>query len=339
MRYVFVGAGAVGSAIGGLLIRAGHECVLAARGSHAEALQVAGLRVRCPDTTFTATPAVATSPADVRLTVHDVLVLTTKTPQAPAALDQWAAVPVHDDRGTVVGPAGEHLPVLTALNGVAGEELALRRFARVYGVCVWFPAVMVQPGEVLVRGAAPCGIFHLGRYATSDDRAADAVLLDRIRHDWAGADLEVVLPASVMSWKYRKLLANLGNVIQALLGESSGAGDIARAVQAEGGDVLRAAGIAVIGEEEAQAAWSRYTAGSVPGEPEQLGGSSWQSLVRGTGSIETAYLNGEITLIARRLGRAAPLNTTLTALAEHASAQGDAPGDLSSEELRAELGL
>jgi hypothetical protein len=57
----------------------------------------------------------------------------------------------------------------------------------------------------------------------------------------------------------------------------------------------------------------------VPGEPAQLGGSSWQSLVRGTGTIETDFLNGEITLIARRLGRPAPINTRLTALARRAA--------------------
>lgn len=339
MRYVFIGAGAVGSALGGLLTRAGQDSVLVARGRHADALTTTGLHLRCPDSDVTINPVVATGPGDVRLTTQDVLVLTTKTPQAHEALAQWVGAPVHDNDGRVLGSAGEQLPLLTALNGVAGEDIALRFFERVFGVCVWFPAVMIEPGEVVVRGAPLRGIFHTARYAASPDPAQDNALLDQVRRDWASAALDVIIPASVMPWKYRKLLANLGNAVQALLGDASAAGDIAGAVEAEGREVLDAAGIEVTGEQEAAATWSRYSARPVPGSPEQLGGSSWQSMVRGTGSVETAYLNGEIALIARRLGRAAPLNSTLTQLAARAADHRTAPGDISAHQLRAQLGL
>lgn len=79
---------------------------------------------------------------------------------AVAAVEQWADVPVHDRFGRVVGQAGDWLPILAALNGVAGEDIALRYFDRVFAVCVWFPTVMIEPGEVIVRTAAPRGVFH-----------------------------------------------------------------------------------------------------------------------------------------------------------------------------------
>jgi 2-dehydropantoate 2-reductase len=61
----------------------------------------------------------------VRLTDRDVLVFTTKTQQLDAALQEWVDQPVHGPDG-VVGTAGDRLPAMTGLNGVAAEEKALR---------------------------------------------------------------------------------------------------------------------------------------------------------------------------------------------------------------------
>jgi len=111
-----------------------------------------------------------------------------------------------------------------------------------------------------------------------------------------------------------QLLANIGNVLQALLGGITGPEDLQEAVEAEARAIVGAAAVPIVGEEEARVGWQpeELSFRPVPGEQAELGGSSWQSLVRGTGTIETDFLNGEITLIARRLGRAAPINTRLT---------------------------
>ena len=168
-RYVFVGAGAVGSALGGLLAQRGSDVLLVARGDHGRAMIDNGLTVRCPDTTFTLPVPVVTAPEQARLRVDDVLVLTTKTQQAEAAVNEWADVPVHGRDGTVAGRAADLLPIFTASNGVTSEEIALRYFQRVFAVCVWFPAVMIEPGEVIVRGAPLRGVFHIGRYGVPSD--------------------------------------------------------------------------------------------------------------------------------------------------------------------------
>ena len=44
---------------------------------------------------------------------------------------------------------------------------------------------------------------------------------------------------------------------------------------------------------------------------EWQGGSSWQSLARGAGSIEAEYLNGEIVLLGGLYGVATPVNELL----------------------------
>lgn len=240
-----------------------------------------------------------------------------------------------------VGRAAELLPILTALNGVAAEDIALRYFERVFGVCVWFPAVQIEPGEVIVRGAGPVrGIFHVGRYGVSPDPAGDEELLDRIGKDWDSAGCRIARPDRVMPWKYRKLISNLGNALQALLGDGARAADLRDAVDTEAREVLAAAGIEVTSDEDERAARSEgFQVKPVPGEPAQLGGSSWQSLIRGTGTIESDYLNGEIALIARRIGRPAPINSRLAALARRAAREGRRPGEMTADALRTELGL
>jgi 2-dehydropantoate 2-reductase len=49
MRYIVVGAGAVGGTVGGRLFQGGHDMVLVARGAHYDALRHDGLRPVTPD--------------------------------------------------------------------------------------------------------------------------------------------------------------------------------------------------------------------------------------------------------------------------------------------------
>ena len=66
---------------------------------------------------------------------------------------------------------------------------------------------------------------------------------------------------------------------------------------------------------------------------EWSGGSSWQSLARGTGSIEAEFLNGEIVLLGALHGVATPVNALLQRLALQAADEGAAPGTWGMEEL------
>lgn len=334
MRYVIIGAGAIGAGIGGLLAEAGSDVLLVARGDHLAAMRERGLTIRTPDTTFTCRPAVAATPAEAGLRTDDVLVLATKTHQAADALATWADAPVHEN-GAVVGTAGERLPLLTALNGVASEEIALRWFARVYGVCVWMPAMLAGPGEVIVRCAPVRAILHVARYPASLADDGDEGLLRLVAEDWGRAGIEVPTPDDVMPWKYRKLLGNLGNAVQALLGDGGEGEDVTEAARAEAREVYEAAGIALNSEESERESRGRLVAGPVAGAPEQMGGSTWQSLQRSSGSAETDYLNGEIVTIAHRVGRRAPVNAALARMMRAAAAQRSKPGAVTPDALRA----
>ena len=331
-RYVVIGAGAIGGGIGAGLQRAGVDSVLVARGEQLAALRRDGLELVSPDGTERVAVTTAGGPDEVELGPEDVLVLATKTQQAEAALAQWADVPVAGG-----GTSGERLPLLTALNGVAAERFALRWFARVFGTCVWMWANHLRPGRVVLSGSPTLGLFHIGRVPASSTDAGDLLLLAEIRDDWARARLDVRPSADVMPWKYRKLLTNLGNAHQALVGDVRGTGPLVQEAVAEGRAVLDRAGIAVTPDEVEAEDRKAYAIVDLSDREGFLGGSTWQSLARGTGNVETDYLNGEIVLIAREHGLSAPLNARLAALVRQAAARGEGASTMSLDELRERL--
>ena len=65
MRFVVVGAGAVGGVVGGRLAEHGHDVVLVARGAHGEAMRERGLRIESPDAAITQRVAVVEHPTAV----------------------------------------------------------------------------------------------------------------------------------------------------------------------------------------------------------------------------------------------------------------------------------
>jgi 2-dehydropantoate 2-reductase len=338
-RYVIVGAGAIGGAVGAALTRAGSPTVLVARGRHAETLATAGLTLRTPDGTFH-TPVTAVSGAEqLRLTPDDVLVFTTKTQQLDVALQQWVDQPVHGPDG-VLGTAGDLLPVLTALNGVAAEEKALRYFARVFGVTVWLPAVHLEPGEVIARSWPVLGQFHIGRWPASLCTPADAELLHGLAATWSAAGVRTNVVDDVAPWKYNKLLSNLANAAGALAADGADLGQVAAALRAEGEYVLREAGIEFVSFEVSTAARAHGpTLRPVPGRNTGPSNSTWQSLSRNTGNVETDFFNGEIVRLAHRHGIDAPINAALARAARSAVRNGVGASRYSATQLAELLGI
>jgi len=336
-RYIIIGTGAVGGTIGGELAAHGRPVVWVARGEHGAVLRARGLTLHTPTRTLHATAPVWSGPEEAVLTADDVLVLATKTNAAEAAARDWADLPVDGD-----GTAGERLPILVCTNGLAAEGLVLRYFARVYGVCVWCPATFLSPGEIIARFGPQSASLHLGRVPGALADADDARLLAGVRDDWTSANLEVTLPGAVLPWKARKLVTNMGNAVDALLGP--GADRTRRraligALEQEAYAVLAAAGVEVTPDADEAAA--RASGPSLQPVPQFDGAtmgvsSTWQSLVKG-GDLETDFLNGEIVRLAHAAGLSAPRNAAVCRLARTAARAGARPGDLDVSALEAAL--
>lgn len=320
MRYVIYGAGAVGGTIGWRLFDAGMDVVLIARGPHLEHMRREGLRLTTPDSDAVRKIPVAGDPVEAAVGPGDVVLLTVKSQDTTAALDAL----------TAAGITG--VPVVCAQNGVENERAALRRFPDVYALCVVLPAVHLEPGRIEAFGMPHNGILDVGRYPAGTDDTATTIAADLERAGFSSrAD------AAVMRMKYRKLVKNTANALDALGGTAARQSELADLVHRESEAVLAAAGIDVASDAEDKA----RRAGVMQAQPiagrKAAGNSSWQSLSRGTGSIESDYLNGEITLTARLAGAHAPVNAALQAAAARFTRQGLPAGSLSVDELRALL--
>lgn len=322
MRFVVLGAGAIGGVVGGRLAQHGHDVLLIARGAHYQAIRENGLRLESPDDSVTVRVPVVDDPAKISWTSDDVLLLATKTQDSETALDALAAAP-------------RALPIFCAQNGVANERMAAARFANVYGVFVWCPADYLIPGGVQVWCAPTSGILHVGRYPSGSDAVAESVAAAfRASTFYADAKPEI------MRWKYRKLLSNLGNAVDALCSTAAKGSGIAQRARREGVACLQAAGIPFIADEEEHAArLEREVHPRTIGGVERRGGSSWQSLERRLGTIETDYLNGEIVRLGRHYGVPTPVNALLQYLSQRVARERRPPGSVNPDKILIALDL
>jgi thiosulfate/3-mercaptopyruvate sulfurtransferase len=335
-RYVIVGAGAVGATLAAELHQVGRAVVLVARGAHLAALARCGLRYLRPDGEHVVEVPVVGGPDEVDLRADDVLVLATKAQDADAALATWAWRPVKGADGGSAS-AAEALPVLVLQNGLDSERAALRRFGTVWGAAIWSPSAYVSPGEVISPADPVVGVLWVGPFpggTTGSTRVDDR--LGALAADLRAARHLVEVVADTERIKAGKLLGILRNAVEALYRPSALRDRAAAALVAEARRVYALAGIEpadLTGETALDL--SGFRVQPVPDRP-ATGRSTWQSLARGV-PPESDFLNGEIVLLARLHGGAAPYNAAAQARVQRAAAEGTAPGSLGDDDLRAAL--
>ena len=317
MRMIVYGAGAIGGVLGGRLHEAGHDVVLIARGAHLDAIRATGLRIDSRLGSVTVPVPAVGHPRDLDFVPDDVVFLCMKGQHTADALRDLSAV----------APRG--VAVVSVQNGVANEPAALRWFADVYGICVMCPAVYLEPGVVEASSAPVSGILDIGCYPDGVDARAEAIAAA------VGTATFISEPRpDIMRWKYGKLMNNLSNAIDALCGPAMrGVGDIDQDARDEARACLAAAGIPFVDREEDTARRGDIIRWEPGGGRSRPGASSWQSLARGTGSIEADYLNGEIVMLGRRHRVPTPVNEALQRIANRAAREGWAAGSVSPEEL------
>ena len=313
MRYVVVGAGAVGGVVGARLALAGTDVTLVARGPHLDAIRSDGLVLESPTGRTVTRPAVVGTPAEVAWSEEHVVLLAVKGQQTAAALEDLAAA----------APAAT--PVVSVQNGVANEAMVLRRFAATYGICVMQPCAHLEPGVVVQQCDPVPGLLDIGRFPSGVDEVCEAVAADL-----RGAGFHSVPRPDIMAWKHRKLLMNLGNVVDACFADSAAADELLRLARAEGEAVLAAAGVPVVSEAQDRERRGDLLRGRARADAH---GSTWQSLARGTGDIETDLLNGEVVLLGRLHGVPVPVNEALQRVGSDAARRGLAPGSLDAADL------
>jgi len=320
VRIVVIGAGAIGAPIAAQLFEHGHRVVLVARGANYEAIAGNGVTVATPEWTRQSKVDVVNGTSALIMDHGDVVVLCVKSQDTADVLTELEAVAPTD------------IAVLCAQNGVANERLVSQHFANTYGVCVMSPASYLEPGRVEVFAAPLIGVLDLGRWPMGVDETARDVseqLRDSGFASMATGEIETL--------KWGKLLSNILNALEVLCGPSAMSDDLAVRVRREalacltahGVDVERATALA----DERSNLIKYHSIGAI----RRVGSSSWQSVLRGTGSVETDYLNGEIVALGHAYGIATPVNELLLRRANDMARRGLAPGTVSVAELHREL--
>jgi 2-dehydropantoate 2-reductase len=317
MRIAVIGAGAVGSALGSLLWRAGEEVVLVGRAAHVAAIRAAGLAVEGVCGGFRATPH-----AEQRLSATpELALLTVKTQDVVAALRENHA-------------QLEGVPIVVLQNGLRGEELAatvVPAAQLVSGVVVLHAQYLVAGHVVLMQSEG----LVVGRLNGEND-----AVVERVR-----AVLDKAVPTTattnIRGARWTKLIVNLNNVLPALCDASfrqvyqdAFLRRLAVGLMREGLAVAGRLGIrleslpgtavplmklvAVLPAALAGAVAARKAAGIETRWP--LKGSTWQSVARDK-PTEIEYLNGEVVRLGRELGVPTPLNARAVELLERVSAE------------------
>ena len=151
------------------------------------------------------------------------------------------------------------------------------------------------------------------------------------------AEFDARAVPNVMRWKYTKLLMNVGNAVEAMCGHDEAAIELVGRARSEAVRSFRAAGIDFASsDEERERRGDLLQVGEIDGSG-RGGGSSWQSLARGLGTIEADALNGEVVRIGAAAGVPTPVNELVVARANQAAADRVAPGTVNATGLLAAL--
>ncbi|MEK7353457.1 MAG: 2-dehydropantoate 2-reductase [Chloroflexota bacterium] len=319
MRFIIYGAGGIGGVTGGYLARTKHDVILIGRPGQVNAINKSGLHLITPTGTHVLRIPAVTEPGQIKFSPDDVVFLAMKGQNTEDAL-------------RVLKKVTATVPIFCFQNGVRNEETASRHFPRVYGVMVRVGAVYLKDGEVTAPRDPP-GWFVIGCYPKGTDKLAEAVAAELRVAGFFARTSEDVMP-----YKWGKLMSNLANAIEAITNtRGEEANQLSQAAQKELRDALAQAGINWVSQEQVDKEWPEITAplrGSLDIGKQS---STWQSLAREQGSVETEFLNGEVVRLAKRLGKQAPVNEMLVRISQEMATKHERPGRYTPAQLMAQL--
>jgi len=304
MRVLIMGAGAMGSAVGGFMAKAGHAVTLIGRASHMNAVAKQGLRISgiWGDHHVTGMQT-QTDMSGLEPGSFDLIIVTVKSYDTQAAVDEIAPLV---DAGTLV---------CSYQNGLGNAEIIAQRFGwtrtvgarAIYGV--WLP----EPGHAQVTVIA--NPTALGVY----DAAAPVDRVRTIAEAMDSAGIPTVYTDAIATVLWGKVAYNSAlNPLSALLDvpyggllETEHTRDLMRAIIRELCAVAGAMNVVL--EPETPEAYVRHLFEDlIP--PTAAHYASMREDFRRKRRTEIDALNGAICRYGREYGIHCPVNTTLTQL-------------------------
>ncbi len=321
MRIVILGAGAVGSLIGGYLFKSGQEAILVCSREHAKEINKNGLRINGIQGELSIPIPAVDSISDITWRDDDIVFLTTKTFDTPLTIESLEGV-------------AANLEVVCFQNGVRNEAIACKKFKKVYGGIVSLFVKYLEPGIITHVEGNQLGI---GLYPEGLDPT-----IESLTNILTKANFSVNPYSNVMALKWSKLFHNLNNALFAIIGLPVMEGvkyesvrflmadildEALRAYQAENIEIIPLPGdqppeetiknLRIEGDFQYETSQD---------EEKQMRPSTWQDLYLRRKRTEVEYFNGEIVKLGTKHGVPTPFNSTMTSIVIQMSEDGIAPG-------------
>lgn len=204
LKYMIIGAGGTGGAIGSHMARAGYDVTFIARGRHLEAMRKAGLRVERPDMEFTVDPVKACTMDEFAAALRqagdeadslrpDVIIVCVK------------GYSVDDTIPFIKEAAGPETVVIPILNLFGTGAVMQERLPGIIVTdgCMYVASEIRDPGYIFMNATILKVVFGLRRDQKSLDPKLRPLLV-RIRDDMCESGIEAVLTDEIEMEALRK---------------------------------------------------------------------------------------------------------------------------------------
>jgi 2-dehydropantoate 2-reductase len=297
MKFAILGAGALGSAIGGLLTEAGHEVTLITRNrEHVDAINQTGLVLQTNGADRTVRARAATSAQG--LPPVDCVILLVKSAQTHEAMVAGTSL------------LGADTCVLSLQNGLGHEDV----LAKLIGLQRVLLGKTYVGGQIIAPGHVICG--HIGKDTQIGELDGSvSPRVQAIAQAFNAAGLLTTVSDNIMGTVWDKLFINVatgaisgitrlayGELYQMPQLQECGVAAVAEAMQ-----VAKARGVRTSITDPLQA-WRKAGAGL----PAEFKPSILQTLEQGVRS-EVDFINGAVVKLGAQLGVPTPVNATLLA--------------------------
>ncbi len=185
MKYLIIGAGGTGGAIGGFLARAGKDVTLIARGAHLAKMQERGLHFETSDGEYTVPVEVCTmeeyqgTPDVIFVCVKGYSLEDTIPFIECAASEKTIVIPILNIYGTG-GRMQEKLPGLTVTDG-----------------CIYIAAEIKEPGTILLSGKIFRVVYGMRRGTDEAVCAKVMPILEAVKQDLEEAGITPLLSQQI----------------------------------------------------------------------------------------------------------------------------------------------
>lgn len=319
MNIVVLGAGAVGSVLGGLLALQKHDVLLVCRDHHADSIaQNGGLRLRSATGDYFAQLRASNRLEAADLGEDTCVFITAKSYDTDACVTQLAS------------HASPQLPVVCFQNGIANEEKTAERFENVYGGVCRMTCSMIQGGQASFGGF---GRILVGKYPKGTDALAKNLV-----NSFEDAGCQSCASRNIKADKWLKLAANTQSTFHAIIDprdhEANEFYELKASILEEAKKVLKAHKVRprscdgkdmTIDETIAELRRPRAPRHS---SGMKVHNSTWQNLYLKRDRIENEFFHGPVIELGREYGVPVPCNEVALELVTKCHREQLGPGAL-----------